>query len=71
MALPPNNHPCWAKTASGGLAKIDTTNLALQLMAKRLERSTDPVATKVGEIQAFFSKWERMLGWEIEQLHKI
>jgi len=68
MALPPPDHPCWAKSASGGLASIDTNNLALQLMAKRQERSDEPPARKIAEIQAFFAKWERMLGWEIAQM---
>lgn len=71
MALPPPSHACWSKCASGGLAKIQTTNLALQLMVKRLDRSADPAPQKVAEIQAFFAKWERILVQEIEQLARI
>lgn len=43
----------------------------MQLLVKRIERSTDPVAQKASEIQAFFAKWERMLGAEIDQLNRI
>jgi hypothetical protein len=71
MALPSNTHPCWSRAAGGGLARIQTTNLAMQLLAKRIERSTDPVTQKVAEIQAFFAKWERILASEIDQLNRI
>jgi len=43
----------------------------MQLLVKRIERSTDPVTQKASEIQAFFVKWERMLGAEIDQLNRI
>jgi hypothetical protein len=71
MALPSASHPCWSRAASGGLARIQTANLAMQLLVKRIERSTDPVTQKASEIQAFFVKWERMLGAEIDQLNRI
>lgn len=71
MALPAPTHPCWSKAASGGLARIQTSNLALQLLVKRLDRSTDPAPQKASEIQAFFAKWERILGAEVEQLNRI
>jgi len=71
MALPSPTHPCWSKAASGGLARIQTSNLALQLLVKRLDRSTDPASQKASEIQAFFAKWERILGAEVEQLNRI
>lgn len=71
MALPSPTHPCWSKAASGGLARIQTSNLALQLLVKRLDRSTDPAPQKASEIQAFFAKWERILGAEVEQLNRI
>jgi hypothetical protein len=68
MALPAPNHPCWQKLATGGLMRLKTSHLGTQLMAKRLERSTDPVGAKAAEIQAFFAKWERVLAAEIQQL---
>ena len=71
MALPSSSHPCWSRAASGGLARIQTSNLAMQLLTKRIERSTDPVAQKAAEIQAFFTKWERMLSSETDQLIRI
>lgn len=71
MAIPSPTHPCWSRAASGGLARIQTSNLALQLLVKRMERSPDPAAQKASEIQAFFAKWERILTPEVEQLHRI
>ncbi len=71
MALPPPNHACWQKLANGGISKLNTQLLALQLMSKRLERSTDPTAAKAAEVHAFFIKWERALGSEIQLLQKL
>lgn len=68
MALPPSNHPCWHKLASGGLARLKTQHLGTQLMTKRLERSAESAAGKAAEIHAFFVKWERTLATEIQQL---
>jgi hypothetical protein len=71
MPLPASSHPCWARAASGGLSKINTSNLAMQLLSKRMERSADPVPQKAGEVHAFFVKWERMLSSEITQLQSL
>ena len=71
MTLPNQSHPCWQKLASGSLSKIKTSNLGTQLLAKRLERSPEPVSVRAGEIYAFFSKWERILSNEIAQLTTI
>lgn len=71
MALPNSTHPCWSRAAGGGLARIQTSNLAMQLLVKRLERSTDPAPQKASEIQAFFTKWERILSAEIDQLNRL
>lgn len=71
MAVPAPNHPCWQKLATGGLSRIKTQHLGTQLMAKRIERSTDPLPAKAAEIHAFFSKWERILPAEIAQLATI
>ncbi len=68
MAVPAPNHPCWQKLASGALSRIKTSHLGTQLMAKRVERSTDPVGVKAAEIHAFFTKWERALPSEVNQL---
>lgn len=71
MPVPAANHPCWARAANGGLARLKTNHLGTQLMTKRLERSTDPVEKKVEEIMAFFMKWERILPSELEQLARL
>ena len=71
MALPPPNHACWQKLASGGMTRLKTQQLGIQLMTKRLERSTEPVSSKAAEIHAFFVKWERTLTNEIPQLSTL
>ncbi|WP_280192301.1 hypothetical protein [Delftia sp. PS-11] len=71
MAIPAPNHPCWQKLANGGLSRIKTQHLGTQLMAKRIERSADPLPAKAAEIHAFFTKWERILPTEIAQLATI
>lgn len=71
MAVLPPNHPCWHKLASGSLSRLKTEHLGTQLMTKRIERSTDPTAVKAAEIHAFFSKWERVLAAEIQQLSML
>ena len=68
MAIPPLNNPCWQKLASGGLSKIRTQHLGTQLLAKRIERSTDPLPSRAAEVHAFFTKWERILPAEVAQL---
>jgi hypothetical protein len=68
MALPPSNHPCWTRAATGGMSRLRTTHLGTQLLSKRIERSADPTPQKVAEIVAFFTKWERILPNEIAQL---
>lgn len=68
MAVPPINHPCWSRLASGSLSRLQTKHLGTQLMTKRIERSADPVQLKAAEVHAFFSKWERALPNEVQQL---
>jgi hypothetical protein len=68
MAVPSPNHPCWQKLANGSLSRLKTSHLGTQLMAKRIERSSDPTAMKAAEIYTFFAKWERVLAAEIQQL---
>jgi len=71
MAVPPLNHPCWQRLATGGLSRIKTQHLGTQLMTKRLERSTEPAHAKAAEIHAFFAKWERSLPAEVQQLSTL
>lgn len=68
MAVPPLQHPCWPRLATGGIARLKTQHLGTQLMAKRMERSTDPLPGKIAEMHAFFTKWERILAAEVQQL---
>jgi hypothetical protein len=68
MAVPPLNHPCWTRLAGGAITRLKTQHLGTQLMSKRIERSTDPVPAKVAEMHAFFTKWERILAAEVQQL---
>jgi hypothetical protein len=71
MSVPPANHPCWQRLASGAMARLKTQHLGPQLLTKRLERSTDPVNVKAAEIHAFFAKWERVLVAEVQQLNAL
>lgn len=57
--------------ASGGMSRLKTTHLGTQMLAKRLERSSDPVQAKASEIHAFFAKWERVLTAELAQVTTI
>lgn len=68
MAVPPATHPCWQRLASGSLSKLKTAHLGTQLLTKRIERSPDPVNVKAQELHAYFTKWERALPSEIQQL---
>lgn len=68
MPIPPLNNPCWQKLATGGLTKLRTQHLGTQLLAKRIERSTDPLPVRAAELHAFFTKWERILPTEVAQL---
>ncbi|AWI52662.1 hypothetical protein DEH84_03945 [Aquabacterium olei] len=71
MAVPAPNHPCWQRLASGGLSKLKTQHLGTQLLTKRIERSADPLPVKAAEIQAFFTKWEKVLPAEVAQLTSL
>jgi hypothetical protein len=68
MPLPPATHPCWQRLASGALSRLKTDHLGTQLMAKRVERGTEPLSDKAAMIHAFFSRWERALPNEVAQL---
>lgn len=71
MSIPPLQSPVWHKLAGGALSRLTTQHLGIQLMAKRLERSDAAPTAKAMEIHAFFAKWERVLGAEIQQLAKL
>lgn len=71
MSLPAHQSPVWHRLAGGALSRLRTQNLGVQLMAKRLERSDAGMPAKAAEIHAFFVKWERVLGSEIQQLASV
>ncbi|QDK33101.1 MULTISPECIES: hypothetical protein [Sphingomonadaceae] len=71
MSLPASNSPVWARLASGGLSRIQTSHLGTQMLIKRLELSKDPPATKATEIYSYFQKWERSLANEVAQLARL
>jgi hypothetical protein len=71
MDLPPSHAPCWRRLAEGGLARIHTDSVAMQMMNKRLERSADSASQKASEIYSFFEKWQRSLQNEIAQLARV
>lgn len=68
MCVPSALHPCWQRLAGGELARLRTPQLGLQLLAKRLDRSGEPLPRKAAEIRSYFVKYERILGPELEQL---
>ena len=70
-SLLPSSAPCWQSLATGGMQRLQTPLLAAQLLAKRVERSTDPIPAKAAEIRAFFVKYERLLADEIAQLARL
>ncbi|HZU62996.1 MAG TPA: hypothetical protein VFF98_04875 [Novosphingobium sp.] len=71
MALPSKSAPCWLKLADGGVKRLKTTNLGVQMLAQRLELSPMSKADKAGEFFNFFTKWEKGLGNEIAQLASL
>lgn len=71
MSILPPDHQVWQRLASGGLEKLQTSNLGIQLMATRLRRTSEPLAAKAQHIHAFFAKWERTLPAEIAQLSRL
>ena len=70
-SLPPASAPCWQSLATGGMQRLQTPLLAAQLLAKRVERSNAPIATKAAEIRSLFVKYERLLADEIAQLGRL
>lgn len=71
MAIPPRSHPVWLRLAGGGLEKLKTDNLGVQLMATRLRRAAESPGAKATQIHDFFAKWERTLAGEIAQLARL
>lgn len=71
MAIPAPNHPCWQRLAGGSLSRLNTQHLGTQFLIKNMERSKDPLPDKAQAICAYFTKWERLLAHEIQQLANL
>ena len=71
MSLPPSTHPVWLRLAGGAISNLQTQHLGTQLLTKRIVRGAEPVAFKAAEIYSFFSKWERALSAEVQQLSRL
>lgn len=69
--IPNADHRCWLRLVSGSSAGIQTNQLALQLMFKRLQGESMTPAQKAHEAHAFFVKYARILGPEISQLDHL
>jgi hypothetical protein len=77
--LPDASHPCWRELANGQRS-LKTQALGLQLILKRIERAareTPPGALRdvlinlgAEEIHAFFVKYEKLLGAELQALYE-
>jgi len=70
-AVPDKAHRCWLTLATGGHTRIQTRQLALQLLFKRIQSDPSPPARKAEEIHAFFLKYAAVLFPEINQLDKL
>ena len=71
MTIPPNNHPCWTRLATRGLAGFNTNMLGLQLLFKRLELEAVTGPQKAAMIYDFFVKYGRIMSMEINQLERL
>ncbi len=70
-SLPPPNHPCWQRLASGALERMTTQHLGTQLMRKRMASSPAGVVIKATELHAYFTRWERILPSEVAQIARL
>ena len=71
MAIPAPNHPCWQRLASGSLSRMQTQHLGTQFLIKNMERCKDPLPLKADAIRTYFTKWERLLSLEVQQLASL
>lgn len=69
--IPAPDHPCWLRLASGGSAGLQTHQLGVQLLLKRVKSGPLSPAEKTREIHTFFLKYEKILGAEINQLASL
>jgi len=73
IVIPNKSNPCWRELAVGKKL-IQTQTLGLQMILKRVHRSTSAtpneaaLLTAIDELHAFFVKYEKMLTEEIKSL---
>lgn len=71
--LPNNTQGCWRNLASGK-TRLQTDNLGLQMLLKRLQGKLGAAPAEADlrgaadELHAFFAKYEKILGNEIKSL---
>jgi hypothetical protein len=70
MSLPSPTHPCWTRLATGQ-ATLQTRQLGLQLLFKRIQDPKLSPADRAREIHAFFAKYAAILAPEIAQLERL
>lgn len=70
MSVPPVDHACWPRLIANQVAAFDTSHVALKFLLKRLRGESTPPLTRARELQAFFVKYERLLGAEIRLLQR-
>jgi hypothetical protein len=71
MAIPGKSDPCWTKLANGGLDRIPTQQLSVNLLRQRLARSPAPSSEKAEEIRRFFETFERVLQSELSHISRL
>ena len=69
--IPPAEHRCWLHLSSSASPGIQTRQLGLQLLFKRLQGESLSAAAKAREVHAFFLKYQKILGPEIAQLSSL
>ncbi|MBI1754165.1 MAG: hypothetical protein HY014_10805 [Acidobacteria bacterium] len=71
--VPDKSSSCWRQILTGKKA-LQTQTLALQMLLKRLQRNITPTTSEadigiaIGELHAFFTKYQNMLSTEIQSL---
>lgn len=75
-ALPNKDSVVWTQVLHGQ-SKIDIRNLGLQMLLYNMQAevrkapSTAAIAVKASELQTYFAKYQKMLGYEIKQLSAL
>jgi hypothetical protein len=68
MSIPPPDHACWSRLISGQMPQFKTRQAALMFLLKKLQGSPQALDERKRSLLDFFTKYERVLGAEIDQL---